>query len=86
MDSKRCRYAASNGQLTKTLYSYDAETIYLRDNAERLWSRFCSTNRPVSASRETVTAFAADATALRFTLAARFVVRIGRSLAVMTSW
>jgi hypothetical protein len=83
--SKRGRYGSSNGQLTKTLYPYDAGTIhYLRDPAElRLLSDFRSTKRPVHDSRLTMTVFAADVTSLRLTDAARCVVRIWRSLAVM---
>jgi hypothetical protein len=57
---------------------------YLRVMAEPgLRSLFRSTKRPVAALREITTCFAAEVTSRRFTDAARVMVRIDRSLAVM---
>src|SRR5687767_4398709 len=72
----------------KTLYSYDAGGIdYLREPADARFSfdDFRFTKRPDDASRVTMTAFAAEVTALRFTEADLDVVRIERSFAVMWS-
>lgn len=55
---------------------------YFREEAELafLAEDFMETNRPLSLLREITTERAAEVTSLRFTEAARVVVRIGRSL------